>query len=123
MCWLIRNTKQEPKYERLMRELEATNKAASRYLKQIDKTKWTLLYDRGMRRWGNLTTNISKCMNNVLRGSRMLPIQALIEYTFKRDVDQYAKNYNTALTCLKNFPGRMWNVFRQRDIIAREHQV
>ncbi|KAK1406539.1 hypothetical protein QVD17_41946 [Tagetes erecta] len=54
MCWLIGSTTQEPKYERLMRELETTNKAASWYLKQIDKTKWTLLYDRGMRRWGNL---------------------------------------------------------------------
>ncbi|KAD6796693.1 hypothetical protein E3N88_07589 [Mikania micrantha] len=84
MCWEIRSTTQERKYERLMDELKATNKQAWQYLKEIDKTKWIIMYDRGNHRWGILTTNISESMNNVLRGARMLLIKALIEYTFKR---------------------------------------
>ncbi|KAK1414814.1 hypothetical protein QVD17_30573 [Tagetes erecta] len=123
MCWEIGSTSQERKYERLMKELEMTNKEAWRYLQGIEESKWTLLYDRGNRRWGNLTTNISESMNNVLRGVRLLPIRALMEYTFKRDVEQYAKHYQMGIDCMTAFPGRMWGLFHAREIRARQHRV
>ncbi|KAD5507576.1 hypothetical protein E3N88_15279 [Mikania micrantha] len=62
-------------------------------------------------------------MNNVLRGARMLPIKALIEYSFKREVEQYAIHYTTAYNCSTDFPHRMWTLFHTREIRARQHRV
>ncbi|XP_068647036.1 uncharacterized protein [Aristolochia californica] len=44
---------------------------------------WSLAHD-GNVRFGVLTTNMSESFNNVLRGARRLPIQALVATTFHR---------------------------------------
>ena len=40
---------------------------------------WTLSHDRG-RRYGAMTTNMSKCFNGILKGAGGLPISALVDY-------------------------------------------
>ncbi|XP_076928257.1 uncharacterized protein LOC143592162 [Bidens hawaiensis] len=123
MCWEIGSTTQQRKYDRLMYSLKRTNKQAWKYLKDIDRSKWTLLHDKKNLRWGNLTTNISESMNNVLRGARMLPIRASVKHTFTREVHQYVINYQQAYNCSTQFSDRKWTLFHGREIRAREHRV
>jgi len=70
--------------------MKGINKEAWWYLKSIDTGKWTIFKDEGNRRWGNLTTNISESWNGCLREARFLPITALINYIFEKDVAQGA---------------------------------
>ena len=49
------------------------------YLRKEDLETWTLSHDCG-RRYGAMTTNMSKCFNGVLKGARGLPISALVDY-------------------------------------------
>ena len=49
------------------------------YLRKEDLETWTLSLDRG-RRYGAMTTNMSKCFNGVLKGAGGLPISALVDY-------------------------------------------
>ena len=50
------------------------------YLMSEDLDKWIQSHD-GERRYGAMTTNISKCFNRVLKGTRGLPIAAMVEFT------------------------------------------
>ncbi|XP_030939802.1 uncharacterized protein LOC115964681 [Quercus lobata] len=49
------------------------------YLMKECLEKWTLSHDGG-RRYGAMTTNMSKYFNGVLKGARGLPISALVDY-------------------------------------------
>ncbi|XP_016186274.1 uncharacterized protein LOC107627983 [Arachis ipaensis] len=49
----------------------------------IDYDKWTQHQDGG-RRFGHMTTNISKCVNSVLKGTRNLLVTALVKSTYGR---------------------------------------
>ncbi|XP_065627551.1 uncharacterized protein LOC136066726 [Quercus suber] len=51
------------------------------YLISEDLDKWTQSHD-GERRYGAMTTNIFECFNRVLKGSRSLPIAAMVEFTW-----------------------------------------
>ncbi|TYK16382.1 serine/threonine-protein phosphatase 7 long form-like protein [Cucumis melo var. makuwa] len=56
-------------------------------LKNYAYQKWTQAHDEGFR-YGWMTTNLSECMNGVLKGARMLPINALAQIAFFKCVDQ-----------------------------------
>ncbi|KAK4382376.1 hypothetical protein Sango_2877900 [Sesamum angolense] len=49
------------------------------------QTQWTLSHDSGWRT-GILTTNMSECVNGVLKGAKRLPIVAIVQITFHRSV-------------------------------------
>ena len=51
------------------------------YLMSEDLDKWTQSHDGG-RRYGAMTTNISECFKEVLKGACGLPIAAMIEFTW-----------------------------------------
>ena len=78
---------------------------------------WTLC------RWGNLTTNIAKSLNNALRGSRLLPIKALIDFTFNKVVQHFRKHMEIASNCQTPLPPRMWHPFNSRDRYAQQHII
>ena len=50
---------------------------------EIPFEKWALSHDRG-RRYGIMTTNMSKVFNSVLKVARSLPVTALVQLTFFR---------------------------------------
>ncbi|XP_073223545.1 uncharacterized protein [Cicer arietinum] len=52
--------------------------------------QWTMAYSQGQR-WGHMTTNISKSINAVLKGTHNLPITALVQSTYYRLGVLYAK--------------------------------
>ncbi|KAD4585227.1 hypothetical protein E3N88_22828 [Mikania micrantha] len=107
LCWAIGSTTQRRKYRFAKREIRGLNEEAWQYLNNIEKSKWTVVFDERRRRWGNLTTNISESLNNVLRGARLLPIKACIDFTFQRDVAQYVKHTEIATSCTTALPPRM----------------
>ncbi|KAL0414096.1 UNVERIFIED_CONTAM: hypothetical protein Sradi_1611300 [Sesamum radiatum] len=62
---------------------------AHRYcLRHINKKKWTASHDGGWRT-GILTTNMSECINGVLKGARRLPLTAIVEITLVRTVNYF----------------------------------
>ncbi|KAL0395807.1 UNVERIFIED_CONTAM: protein AUXIN SIGNALING F-BOX 3 [Sesamum calycinum] len=55
-----------------MDEIKKQDVKAFAYLDAINKEKWTASHDGGWR-CGILTTNMSECINGVLKGARRLP--------------------------------------------------
>ena len=49
-----------------------------------EKHKWARAYDHGGRRYGDMTSNMAECFNNVIKGVRALPVTAIAEYTFHK---------------------------------------
>jgi len=107
LCWSIGCTSQAWKYTWYRDQLKFANREAWNYLKNIDLSKWTIFYDEHNRRWGNLTTNISESWNGTLREARFLPIKALINYIFCKDVDHYAKHTEICNNCNTALPPRI----------------
>ena len=58
------------------------------YLMSETMDIWTQSHDGG-RRFGAMTTNISECLNGVLKGARGLPIAALVEFTWNKLVQYF----------------------------------
>ncbi|KAL0291263.1 UNVERIFIED_CONTAM: hypothetical protein Sangu_2538500 [Sesamum angustifolium] len=71
------------KFNRIMDEIKKQDVKAFAYLDAINKEKWTASHDGGWR-CGILTTNMSECINGVLKGARRLPVSALVEITLER---------------------------------------
>ena len=59
------------------------NSEAQQWLKAIPFQLWALSLDGG-RRYGIMTTNMSKVFNSVLQGARSLPFTTLVQLTFFR---------------------------------------
>ncbi|KAL2235248.1 UNVERIFIED_CONTAM: hypothetical protein Sindi_1257000 [Sesamum indicum] len=68
--------------DRIMEEIKSQKLEAFQWLDRIDKKKWTASHDGGWR-CGILTTNMSECINGVLKGARRLPLTAIVEMTFQ----------------------------------------
>ncbi|XP_057969478.1 uncharacterized protein LOC131158630 [Malania oleifera] len=60
---------------------------AKSFFEEIPPHMWTQCHDGG-RRYGNMTTNLVECFNAVLKGTRSLPITAIVQMIFYR-VAQY----------------------------------
>ncbi|KAK4404641.1 hypothetical protein Sango_0832700 [Sesamum angolense] len=80
LCWQAGSEYQLRKFNRIMDEIKKQDVKSFAYLDQINKEKWTASHDGGWR-CGILTTNMSECINGVLKGARRLPVSALVEIT------------------------------------------
>ncbi|KAL5194065.1 hypothetical protein HKD37_20G056197 [Glycine soja] len=58
--------------------------AIATWIDRISKEKWTMAYDREGRRYGHMITNLSECINKVLKDCRNIPITALVKSTYSR---------------------------------------
>ncbi|KAK4410223.1 hypothetical protein Sango_0095300 [Sesamum angolense] len=67
LCWQAGLEYQLRKFNRIMEEIKKQHVGAFVYLDQINKKKWTVSHDGGCR-CGILTTNMSECINGVLKG-------------------------------------------------------
>ncbi|KAH1233641.1 hypothetical protein GmHk_09G026041 [Glycine max] len=54
------------------------------WIDRISKEKWTMAYDREGRQYGHMTTNLSECINKVLKDCRNIPITVLVKSTYSR---------------------------------------
>ncbi|RYR38492.1 hypothetical protein Ahy_A09g043539 isoform A [Arachis hypogaea] len=57
---------------------------------RIDYSLWTQHRDEG-RRFGHMTTNISKCVNSILKGVRNLPVSSLVKATYGRLAELFVR--------------------------------
>ncbi|KAL0406370.1 UNVERIFIED_CONTAM: hypothetical protein Slati_3950900 [Sesamum latifolium] len=95
------------------------------FLDQINKEKWTASHDGGWRT-GILTTNMSECINGVLKGARRLPLTAIVEITLKRTANHFLTREAKSHAILRNiqlwtnFAYKMFNQWHQKSI---EHTV
>ena len=71
------------RYDKLFKALEK-NKGGRAFLTWNfeEKQKWSRAYDEGGWRYGDMTSNMVECFNNVLRGARPFPVTAILECTF-----------------------------------------
>ncbi|KAL0322964.1 UNVERIFIED_CONTAM: hypothetical protein Sangu_1915700 [Sesamum angustifolium] len=67
LCWQAGSEYQLRKFNRIMDEIKKQDVKAFAYLDAINKEKWTASHDGGWR-CGILTTNMSECINGVLKG-------------------------------------------------------
>ncbi|KAL0321297.1 UNVERIFIED_CONTAM: hypothetical protein Sradi_5391200 [Sesamum radiatum] len=75
---------------------------------QINKEKWTASHDGGWRT-GILTTNMSECINGVLKGARRLPLTAIVEITLARTVNYFVTRERRSHAMVAN--GQLWTDF------------
>ncbi|KAL0456468.1 UNVERIFIED_CONTAM: hypothetical protein Slati_0986000 [Sesamum latifolium] len=88
LCWRAGAEQNIRKFERIMEEIRELNEEAFDWLQKIDKEQWTLSHDGGWRT-GILTTNMSECINGVLKGTRRLSIIAIVRITLDRIVHYF----------------------------------
>ncbi|KAH1206086.1 hypothetical protein GmHk_16G046634 [Glycine max] len=69
------NAKQKEMFKKL---------AIARWIDRISKEKWSMAYDTSGRRYGHMTTNLSECVNKVLKDCRSIPITTLVKSTYSR---------------------------------------
>ena len=60
---------------------------------ESQRHKWTRAFDTDGRRYGDMTSNMAECFNNVLRGVRALPVTAIVQYTFDK-LNEYFQKYS-----------------------------
>ncbi|XP_073119655.1 uncharacterized protein [Henckelia pumila] len=85
LCWEAGKQHQICKFDATMEEINNKNILAHGYLAGISKEKWSMAHDGGWCR-GVMTTNMSECLNSVLKGVRRLPISAIVHLSLLRCV-------------------------------------
>ncbi|KAL0313007.1 UNVERIFIED_CONTAM: hypothetical protein Sradi_5700000 [Sesamum radiatum] len=105
LCWRGGSEYQIRKFDRIMDEIRGLKPEARYYLDKIDKEKWTASHD-GAWRCGILTTNMSECINGVLKGARRLPVTAIVDMTFHRSVSHFDQRMTKSSVMLNN--NQLW---------------
>ncbi|XP_042033601.1 uncharacterized protein LOC121780149 [Salvia splendens] len=114
---------EECRYWTARRELEKVSPEALRYLETtIDRSQWTMAHD-GFRRWGETSTNMAECYNNVLLATRELPIRAIIDITFWRTINWFVNRTTLAKQCQTTLTPWAWELFQKNDRRGRRHHV
>ncbi|RYR26813.1 hypothetical protein Ahy_B02g061115 isoform F [Arachis hypogaea] len=70
--------------------LRSEDPAMCEWANRIDYSLWTQHRDEG-RRFGHMTTNISECVNSILKGVRNLPVASLVKATYGRLAELFVR--------------------------------
>ncbi|XP_057760846.1 uncharacterized protein LOC130981260 [Arachis stenosperma] len=70
--------------------LRSEDPAMCDWANRIDYSLWTQHRDEG-RRFGHMTTNISECVNSILKGVRNLPVASLVKATYCRLAELFVR--------------------------------
>nr|XP_025612088.1 uncharacterized protein LOC112705480 [Arachis hypogaea] len=70
--------------------LRSENPAMCDWANRIEYSLWTQYCDEG-RRFGHMTTNISECVNSILKGVRNLPVCSLVKATYGRLAELFVR--------------------------------
>ncbi|KAL0392548.1 UNVERIFIED_CONTAM: hypothetical protein Sradi_2477600 [Sesamum radiatum] len=120
LCWQADSEYQLRKFNRIMEEIKKQSVKAFAYLDQINKEKWTASHDGGWR-CGILTTNMSECINGVLKGARRLPVSALVEITLERTVHCFRVQAIKGQKMLQN--NQLWTDFACKMFISWQQKA
>ncbi|KAI3463404.1 hypothetical protein Pfo_020067 [Paulownia fortunei] len=106
-------------------KIKALNDDAHTYLENIDKCQWTLAYDGGWR-CGILTTNMSKCINGMLKGARRLPVTAIVQITFHRAIKHFLDRLSKGRRMVENnqpWPDNILQRYESWQNLSIEHMI
>ncbi|KAL0336985.1 UNVERIFIED_CONTAM: hypothetical protein Scaly_1973600 [Sesamum calycinum] len=120
LCWQASSEYQLRKFNRIMEEIKKQDVKAFAYLDQINKEKWTASHDGGWR-CCILTTNMSECINGVLKGARGLPVSALVEITLERTVHYFHVRAIKGQKILQN--NQLWTDFACKMFISWQQKA
>ncbi|KAL0355268.1 UNVERIFIED_CONTAM: hypothetical protein Sradi_3973700 [Sesamum radiatum] len=113
LCWRAGSEYQIRKFNRIMEEIKGQKLEAFTFLDRINKEKWTASHDGGWR-CGILTTNMSECINGVLKGARRLPVTAIVEITLQRTAHYFRERALRSGVMLSN--GQLWTDFAKKEV-------
>ncbi len=87
MFWRMVYARDEPTWEKCLKDLAETRdgQSATAYLAGIDKMKWASRFFLG-RRYGHVTSNVAKQLNNTLWWDRELPTMELLNAIWNRSI-------------------------------------
>ncbi|KAE8788107.1 hypothetical protein D1007_37892 [Hordeum vulgare] len=79
----------DKRFARLYNALVANKKLDAGGLEFLNRhiqlrPKWARAYDEDGRRYGQMTSNMAECFNQVLKGVRALPVTTIVQYTFSK---------------------------------------
>ena len=57
------------------------------------KAQWALAYDKGIFRYGIMTTNSSESFNHVFTRVRSLPVSGIVEFSFHKCNKYFVKRW------------------------------
>ncbi|KAI3467790.1 hypothetical protein Pfo_024453 [Paulownia fortunei] len=80
--------------------------------------KWAFAYDGGWRD-GLLTTNMSECINGVLKGARRFPLTTIVDIKFHRCAQFFHKRVLKADRMMQN--NQIWTDYAYRNISIGRH--
>ncbi|XP_071734853.1 uncharacterized protein [Rutidosis leptorrhynchoides] len=123
LCWRAGSTIQSNRYKLAGCGIKTLNEAAWKYLEDVNLHKWTLYRDNLRLRWGNLTTNITESLNNVLRHARMMPVKACMDYTFHYTREHFNTQETTTHEWQAPLSKIMWTQFQDRDKLASTYTI
>ncbi|KAL0434711.1 UNVERIFIED_CONTAM: hypothetical protein Sradi_0179000 [Sesamum radiatum] len=125
LCWRAGAEQNVRKFERIIEKIRELNEEAFDWLQKIDKAQWTLSHDGG---WQTdiLTTNMSECINGVLKGSRHLPIIAIVRITLDRTVHYFLEcttRYHRMMRDNQQWADYAFRLFESRQGEVVQHIV
>ncbi|KAL0437285.1 UNVERIFIED_CONTAM: hypothetical protein Sradi_0436400 [Sesamum radiatum] len=120
LCWRAGSEYQIRKFNRIMEEIKGHKLEAFTFLDRINKEKWTASHDGGWR-CGILTTNMSECINGVLKGARRLPVTAIVEITLQRTAHYFRERALRSAVMLSN--GQLWTDFAKKKFTDWEKNL
>ncbi|KAH1242500.1 hypothetical protein GmHk_07G019815 [Glycine max] len=71
-------------FDQNLEKIHQLTPAIATWIDRISKEKWSMAYNTSGRRYGHMTTNLSECVNKVLKDCRSIPITALVKSTYSR---------------------------------------
>ncbi|KAL5159434.1 hypothetical protein HKD37_15G043756 [Glycine soja] len=71
-------------FDQNLEKFRQLSPAIATWIDRISKEKWSMAYDTSGRRYGHMTTNLSECVNKVLKDCHSIPITALVKSTYSR---------------------------------------
>ncbi|XP_073061972.1 uncharacterized protein [Primulina eburnea] len=125
LCWRGGTQHQIRKFDATMDAIKNLNPNAYRYLCGIPREKWTMAHDGGWRR-GVMTTNMSECLNGVLKGARRLPISAIVQLTIGRCVKYFFDRKERITYMVANnqpWPDFAFHKYEKWSIKSSNHSV
>ncbi|KAI3467702.1 hypothetical protein Pfo_024365 [Paulownia fortunei] len=112
-------------FDKVMEKIKALNDDVNTYFENIDKCQWTLAYDGGWR-CGILTTNMSECINGMLKGARRLPVTAIVQITFHRAIKHFLDRLSKGHRMVENnqpWPEYILQRYESWQNLSIEHMV
>ncbi|XP_029147106.1 uncharacterized protein [Arachis hypogaea] len=90
------------------------------WIRGLEQPKWLQHLDEG-RRYGHMTTNLSECINSVLKGTRNLPVCAIVKSTYHRLNELFVLKGQQAQAQIAS--GQVFSQFLQKGILANREGI